>query len=59
MWTHEDIAGLWGWLEGAQHHDAIPIEERCWKCDGRRIHEGCAAGLCTTCCEELKAASAA
>lgn len=42
------------WL--ADQSDVIPIEDRCFKCDGRRVHEGCKAGLCEKCCAELRAA---
>lgn len=47
------FSGVCGLVTGPQA-DAIPQAERCWKCDGRRIHEGCNAGLCDTCCTQLK-----
>lgn len=39
--------------------EPVPIAERCWRCDRAKMHDGCAAGLCETCCRELKRASAA
>lgn len=37
-----------------QYEWHVPAEERCWKCDRRRLHDGCHAGLCRECCEALK-----
>ena len=58
MWTGQDLAALWGWVH-APEREAIPYEERCWRCESRRIHLGCAADLCESCCEDLKATDAA
>ena len=49
------------WIHAAMQPqvEVVPLELRCWKCDGRRMHDGCAAGLCSPCCIELRATSAA
>lgn len=58
-WTEEGWVAWQDYLHAlsGESTQGIPVEDRCWKCDGKRVHEGCIAGLCTDCCEELKAAS--
>lgn len=58
-WTENEVAALWGWTLPAPADEVVPYDERCWRCDSKRIHRGCAAGLCEACCSELKAVSAA
>lgn len=55
-WWHEVILGPWG--PDAATHERIRESERCWKCDAKRIHDGCAAGLCEGCCRALRTTAA-
>lgn len=44
---------IYDWLTGEQH-EAVPPEAKCWRCQQRRIHDGCNAELCDGCCAELR-----
>lgn len=54
MWSTDEMRTAWGFTDTPVTANHPEPENRCWRCDSRRIHLHCAAGLCEACCQELR-----